>query len=180
MQTQTTMTDIYDIAVAFITDRDTKISVHNNDGSISYTFTKYGLADYPYRMEIYIPCGAPEKLKLKGSYTFHTSRLDNDLHMKWHQPYTTDKKQGEVYLHRGTAITDKHHERTLIFATTKHNVGRANDKTQSALTRFITRKMSPRFFKLATMAQKRTRGEIQTSDNSAMLFNMIYRIKKSK
>ncbi len=178
MSTQTTITDIYDIAAAFITDRDTNVSIRGNNGSFYYRFTKHGLADYPYCMEIHIPCGAPEKIKSKGSYTFHTSKFDGKLRMNWHQPYMTDKKQGEVYLHRGTAITDKHHERTLIFATTKHNVGRANDKTQCDLMRFITRQMSPQFFKLVSMANKRTRGEIQTTDNSTMLYNMIYRIKQ--
>ena len=178
MSKQTTITEIYDIAAAFITDLNTEISIHGNNGSLTYKFIKHGLADYPYCMELHIPCGAPEKIKLKGSYTFHTSKLDGKLCMQWHQPYMTDKKQGEVYLHRGMAITDKHHERTLIFAITKHNVGRANDKTQSDLMRFITRQMSPQFFKLVNLADKRTRGKIQTTDNSAMLYNMIYRIKQ--
>ena len=159
MSTETTMTNIYDIAMAFITDRDTNINVSGNGKSLNYKFINRGLADYPYCLEITIPRGAPERLG-------------------WPLPLATNKKQGIVHLHRGTATTDIYHERTLLSATTKHNVGRAHDPKQSDLMRFITRSMSPRFFKLVNMANQRTRCEIQTTDNTAMLYNMIYRIKQ--
>lgn len=156
MPNKTTITGIYDIATAFITDRNTQVSADCSKYGIRYTFTKRGLADYPYCMVIRIPRDAPE-------YNCH---------------YALERKCGEVYLHRGSATTDIYHERTLLSATTKHNVGRANDNTQRDIVRVITRILSPRFFKLANMAEKRLRGEIQTTDNTAQLFNMIYRIKQ--
>ena len=74
------ISEIYDITAAFITDRDTKVLITDSykDGT-SYCFTKYGLANYPYQLRIYVPCGAPEDLKLKGSYTFSKKSTDRQI-----------------------------------------------------------------------------------------------------
>lgn len=171
------ISEIYNITAAFITDRDTKVQISDSDeDGTSYCFTKYGLANYPYQLRIYVPCGAPEDLKLKGSYTFSKNLLTGKFKMRWHQPYKTDKKQGEITIQRGTGInfTGK---RTIVSAETKHNVGRAFDKKQRQIVQTGTRMLSPNFFKLVEMAEKRALNQLKTSDNSALMFNWLYRIQ---
>ena len=96
--------------------------------------------------------------------------------MRWHQPYKTDKKQGEITIQRGTGInfTGK---RTIVSAETKRNVGRAFDKKQRQIVQTGTRMLSPKFFKLVEMAEKRALNQLKTSDNSALMFNWLYRIQ---
>ena len=73
-----------------------------------------------------------------------------------------------------TKINDK-----LLTYTTKHEVGSALDKRQSDMNRFITRWRSKKFFNIAEMAEMRISGKLKTTDNSAQLFNMIYRLKEN-
>ena len=176
MATECTIREIYDIAAAFITDRNTSVKASDTDNGVSYRFTKPGLADYPYQLIIYIPRGAPERLKLKGSYVFGTSPLTGKLKMRWNQPYKTDKKQGEIRIQRGTG-TNFMGNHDVVSAKTKHNVGRANDKTQCDIVQGFTRMLSPRFFELVQMAENRLNNKIKTTDNTTQMFNMLYRIQ---
>ncbi|MBQ2859016.1 MAG: hypothetical protein IJE82_01465 [Alphaproteobacteria bacterium] len=171
-----TINEMYDIATAFITDRKTTVNVSSTENGTTYTFIRRGLAEYPYQLMIYAPKGAPERLKLKGSYTFRKNPLTQKLNMRWNQPYRTDKKQGEITIQRGTGINFMD-GRTIAHAETKHNVGRALDKKQCDIVRFGTRMLSPKFFELIEMANKRAFSKIETSDNTTQMFNLLYRIK---
>ncbi len=171
-----TISEMYDIATAFITDRDTTVQTSSSDNGTTYKFTKRGLAEYPHQLIVYVPKGAPERLKLKGSYTFRKNPLTQKLNMRWNQPYRTDKKQGEITLQRGTGINFMD-GRTIAHAETKHNVGRAFDKTQRDIVRWGTRMLSPKFFELVEMANKRATNQIETKNNTTQMFNLLYRIR---
>ena len=156
--------EIYDIASAFITDKDVQISTFGFNGDIGYRFTKYGLADYPYCLTIFAEAKAPQKRREKGYIS----------------PRAGDFVRGEKYIKRGTASGDGYGNRTLTEYITEHEVGSALDKTQCDMKRFFTRIQSPKFFKIVNMAKKRMLGQIPTADNTAQLFNMIYRLKANQ
>ena len=67
--------------------------------------------------------------------------------------------------------------RTIVSAETKHNVGRAIDSTQRDIVKFGTRMLSPKFFKLVELANKRAFNKIETSNNTPQMFNLLYRIQ---
>lgn len=150
--------EIYDIASAFITDKDVQISTFGFNGDIGYTFTKYGLADYPYCLTIFAEAKAPQKRSEKY----------------------IEKHHGKINIKRGTASGDGYGNRTLTEYITEHEVGSALDKTQCDMKRFFTRIQSPKFFKIVNIAEKRMLGQISTTDNTAQLFNMIYRLKANQ
>ncbi|MBR6598195.1 MAG: hypothetical protein IKK76_02205 [Alphaproteobacteria bacterium] len=150
--------EIYDIASAFITDKDVQISTFGFNGDIGYTFTKYGLADYPYCLTIFAEAKAPQKRREKY----------------------IEKHHGKINIKRGTASGDGYGNRTLTEYITEHEVGSALDKTQCDMKRFFTRIQSPKFFKIVNIAEKRILGQISTADNTAQLFNMIYRLKANQ
>ncbi len=152
-----TIKQAYDIAMAFISDCDTKVHATVNERHISYTFEKRFRTDLPYCLSIYVERGAPEK-----------------------RGFLMDNKRGHIMLQRGTATTSKHGARTLFSAYTDCNAGRAVDKTQSDIVRFGTRMLSPRFFKLLDMAEKRVSGKIKTMDNSGEIYMKIYRIRENQ
>ena len=151
-----TISEIYDIATAFITDRKTTVDVSYRNGHLMYKFTKRGLDEYPYTLVISAERGAPAKIP-------NTNQ--------------TNKKTGHVYLQRGTALSGMYGPQTIVSAETKHNVGRAIDSTQSDIVKFGTRMLSPKFFELVKLAEKRAFSKIETSDNTPQMFNLLYRIQ---
>lgn len=157
MSHEYTIKQAYDIAMAFISDCDTKVHATVNERHISYTFEKRFRTDAPYCLTIYVERGAPEK-----------------------RGFLMDNKRGHIMLQRGTATTSEHGARTLFSAYTDCNAGRAVDKTQSDIVRFGTRMLSPRFFKLLDMAEKRVSGKIKTMDNSGEIYMKIYRIRENQ
>ena len=150
--------EIYDIATAFITDSDVHVRAFGNDGGIGYMFIKYGLADYPYCLTIYA-----------GNNMAQKSRLT-----------PVKRNYGEIDVKRGIASSDGYRKRILLEYCTKREVGNALNKTKSDMSRFLTRIQSPRFFKIVKMAEKRIAGDIRPTDNSAKIFDMIYRIKENQ
>ena len=143
----------YDIATAFITDKNTTIKAHNSQGTINYTFIKYDLAEYPYCMTILA---------------------------KYKAPKHKENNRGTIIVYRGTNISGMNNHRTLIRHVTKHEVGPALDVTKSDLQRFITRAKSAQFFNLLDLAAKRIANQLPTTDNSAQIYNMIYRMEQEK
>ena len=162
--------EIYDIVSAFITDKDVKISTFGEDGDIGYKFIKYGLAAYPYCLTIFAEAKAPQKRREKG---YISPRAGDFVRGEKY----IEKHHGKINIKRGTASGDGYGNRTLTEYITEHEVGSALDKTQCDMKRFFTRIQSPKFFKIVNMAEKRMLGQISTADNTAQLFNMIYRLK---
>lgn len=165
--------EIYDIASAFITDKDVQISTFGFNGDIGYTFAKYGLTDYPYCLTIFAEAKAPQKRREKS----YISPCKGDF---VNGKTYTQKCYGKIEIKAGTAASDGYGKRILTKHTTKHEVGSALDKTQCDMKRFFTRIQSPKFFKIVNMAEKRMLGQISTADNTAQLFNMIYRLKANQ
>lgn len=157
MSQKYTIKEAYNIAQAFITDHNTTVHSVVNDDRICYTFTKRFLHDRSYCLKISVERGAPQKRGI-----------------------LTDYKRGHIILHRGTATASDNHIRTLFSAYTDCNAGRAVDKNQSDIVRFGTRMLSPRFFKLLNMAEKRVSGKIKTADNSGEIYCKIYSIRENQ
>lgn len=151
-----TISEIYDIATAFITDRQTTLEIVCNDDHTLFGFTKRGLAEYPYTLVISAEHGAPAKIP-------NTNQ--------------TNKKTGHVYLQRGTALSGMYGPRTIISAQTKYNVGRFFDKKQRLIVQIGTAMLSPKFFELVEMAELRAMDRIETKNNTTQMFNLLYRIQ---
>ena len=67
-----TISDIYDVAVAFITDSKTQLSsIAFDDGDISYSFTKSG--DVPYKLTISATPTSGNKAKGQITVTYGTT-----------------------------------------------------------------------------------------------------------
>ena len=167
MPQNVTMKEIYDIAAAFITDRNTKVEVKASDMAIVYEFTKYGLATYPYVMKIVCP---------RGASTLRKVTYKNTVTQQERVVTEGDKKCGEVILSRAAGFVSTEPTQPLAQAKTKANVGRVEDWGQSDLSKFIARMQSPRFFNLYDLAQARATGQIKTTDNTTLMFNIIYRM----
>ena len=91
--------EIYDIASAFITDKDVQISTFGFNGDIGYTFTKYGLADYPYCLTIFAEAKAPRKRREKGYISPRPGVFVRG------EKYI-EKHYGKINIKRGTASGD--------------------------------------------------------------------------
>ena len=168
MTQRISMAEMYDIAAAFITDKDTQVQVLTYQDLIEYTFTKHNLADYPYCLVISIERGAPQKCRP------HLSKRDDGNY----DVVTRDNKPGHVYLKRGTGVTGHTGNRVLVTAQTRKNVGRAFDKSQRDIVKAFTRFCSPSFFNVYDLANKRASGQLATKDNGRQLFSVIYRLNE--
>lgn len=146
------ISQIYDIATAFITDARTKLDTKKTGNAIKYTFTKNISPETAYTLTIVLPIG--EVIKPEPGVR------------DWEVNY----KQGVITLKSGDNL--------LMFAQTRHSVGRAADIRTSDIQKLWTRIKSPKFFQLIDMANKRTRGQVQLMDNSAQIFNITYRLKE--
>ena len=168
MTQKISMAEMYDIASAFILDKDTNVRMDSDQKRITYTFTKYHLANYPYCLVVEIPRGAPQKC-----HPYLSERGDGSYDV-----VTIDNKNGCVYLKRGTGITGYVGNRVLVSAQTRNNVGRAFDKNQRDIVRGLTRLRSPSFFNIYELAKKRTMGQVALTDNNRRLFGILYRIRE--
>jgi hypothetical protein len=164
--------EIYDIVSTFITDKNVKVSSFCRDGNLGYTFIRYGLADYPYCLTVYATCKAPQKRREKSYLSPFEGFVPGEIYI--------EKHYGEIEIKRGSGVSDGYGTRILLAHKTKHEVGTALDKTQSDIKRFFARRKSPEFFKIVNMAEKRILGQIPTTDNSAQLYNIIYRLKENQ
>ena len=99
---------------------------------------------------------------------------------KYKAPKHKENNRGTIIVYHGTNISGMNNHRTLIRHVTKHEVGPALDVTKSDLQRFITRAKSAQFFNLLDLAAKRIANQLPTTDNSAQIYNMIYRMEQEK
>lgn len=162
--------DIYDIATAFIMDKNTKIDFDQDveKDKICYKFTRHGLTDTPYCLCISATRKAPtwHQEASPGYYGIFEKKNYGTITLSAEKEY---RICGEP-----TKINDK-----LLTYTTKHEVGSALDKTQCDLRRFMTRIRCKKFFNVLDLAEKRIAGQIATTDNSKQIFDMIYRLKQN-
>lgn len=164
--------DIYDIATAFIMDKNTKIDFDQDveKDKICYKFTRHGLTDTPYCLCISATRKAPTWLQVADAI-YREGRI---FKIKNYGTITLSAEKEYRICGEPTKINDK-----LLTYTTKHEVGSALDKTQCDLRRFMTRIRCKKFFNLLDLAEKRTSGQIATTDNSKQIFDIIYRLKEN-
>lgn len=170
--------NIYDIATAFITDQNTTVTAKNTDSEITYIFTTNVLGKQPYSLTIHAIKKAPEKLQSASASPMSDGRIYRE------DKIFTKKHYGQIKLSTKTTYSisciTTEFETNLLTYTTKHEVGSALDKRQSDMNRFITRWRSKKFFNIVEMSEMRISGKLKTTDNSAQLFNMIYRLKENQ
>ena len=111
------------------------------------------------------------------SYTFVKRGLDvNPYSINVYAPRSTEQKRGRISLHHIINGEPK----LLLQKQTRFNVDRALDNKHSQVTELLTRCMSPKFFIIFDMAEKRFCNELELQDNTNMLFNMLYRAKENQ
>ena len=170
--------DIYDIATAFITDKNTTVAAEVSEKEINYTFTRNGLGEYPHILTISATRKAPAWTQEASAHPMSDGRV-------YTQKRTFKKKN---YGAINVSTQKNYHiccepikiKKDLLNYTTKHEVGSALDKTQCDLRRFVTRIRSRKFFNIVDLADKRIAGQIATSDNSKQIFDMIFRLKENQ
>lgn len=162
--------DIYDIATAFIMDKNTKIDFDQDveKDKICYKFTRHGLTDTPYCLCISATRKAP---------TWHQIASPGYYGIFEKKNYGTITLSAEKTC-RMCGGPIKYNDE-LLTHTTKHEVGSALDKTQCDLRRFMTRIRCKKFFNVLDLAEKRIAGQIATTDNSKQIFAIIYRLKQN-
>lgn len=167
--------DIYDIATAFITDKNTIVKAETSEKEIKYTFTRQGLAKHPYTLTISAIRKAPIWQQEASAHPMSDGRVYTETRRFKKKNYgTINLSTQETYNICCEPVTIG---KSLLNYETKHEVGSALDKTQCDLKRFITRLRSPNFFNTLELAEKRIAGKIETSDNSKQIFDMIFRLK---
>ena len=82
------------------------------------------------------------------------------------------KNNGSVDLYRGSY--------TIMFVSTKHNVGRAVNKSRFNPMAVFTRLREPKFFKILDLAEQRAQGRIKTTDNTALINKFIRQIPEKQ
>ncbi len=150
-----TIEQMYDIAMAFITDKGSipECETMGIDEGYIYTFKKHGLIDYPYGLSIYMP-----KNKTKNNTTTGEKILD-----------VLTFEPGEISLYRGRD-RGLEHQRVLIEAKTKMNIGMAS---RSKFNRAISHIFAPKYFNLVNAAQKRIDNKLELRDNTEIIAQFI-------
>ena len=146
------ISQVYDIATAFITDKGSFVEISQKENLIRYKFTQNLLNMGKYTLTITQPIGAAVKPS------------------KYVRCWEVDYKQGVITL-------DGNGEK-LMFAQTRHSVGKEADKKSSDAEKWLARAKSRKFFKLINMVKQRTRGNLPLQRNSKEIFNIIYRLKE--
>ncbi len=154
MQKTYRISQVYDIATAFITNSACAMDISKKDNAIVYTFKQTLNPEEKYTLTIYQPIG-------------QTVRPQFGV-----RDWEVDYKLGTIILTQGNNNTP------LMFAQTRHSVGKAADKSSSDVEKWLARAKSRKFFKLVDMATKRTRGEIKLTNNASQIFNIVYRLKE--
>ena len=169
--------DIYDIATAFITDKNSTVTAKVSEKEINYTFTRNGLGEYPYILTISATRKAPSLTQETSAHPMSDGRVYTQKRIFKKKNYgTISVSTQKAY---NICCEPVKMKKDLLNYTTKHEVGSALDKTQCDLRRFMTRIKSRKFFNLLDLAEKRISGQIATTDNSKQIFDMIYRLKEN-
>lgn len=153
MQKTYRISQVYDIATAFITNSACAVEVTMKDHAIVYSFKQALNPVEIYTLIIYQPIGQAVRKELGV------------------RDWEVDYKLGNIILTQGN-------NNPLMFAQTRHSVGKAADKHSSDVEKWLARVKSRKFFELVDMAKKRTRGEIKLTNNVSEIFNIVYRLKE--
>ncbi len=86
----------------------------------------------------------------------------------------------EFWMDREGCIDLYQNGKHIFFAYTKHNVGRAFEKSNSCLVRTGTRMLSPRFFKLLNMAAAHLNAKLPTCDNTVKIQKLLTQLPKKQ
>ncbi len=145
------ISQIYDIATAFITDSKSVMSVTQDKSFVSYQFTRIVQHVDKFTLKIIQPIGnviEPE---------FGVGRWE------------VDYKLGKITLTDSAGY--------LLMSQTRHSVGKVGYKKSSKLQKTFARAKSHKFFKLVDMANKRKDGNMELRDNTAEIFGIVARLR---
>lgn len=166
--------DVYDLAMAFITDSGVKIvSRRNENGSTDYEFSRQfvpGDNGMVYTMVVTMPCGQPET-KMVNKF--------NHKKMKWECCDVGDKKCGLVSFYK--AYPNNVHRQGIMTAQTENNVSLADRAMGgSDLSRALVRVRSPRFFALMKQIQARLGGQVKIQNNAPLMDRLLWRAENNQ
>ncbi len=147
--TDTTIDQMYDIAMAFITDQGTILAHYDIYGAHIYDIHKHGLTKYPYTLSVKIPQCEP------GSGT-------PILDIFSHNP-------GKISLCRGLD-SGWYDQRLLMRAKTRLNVGLA---TRCKFNRAIGCLLAPKYFELVNAIEQRKNNKLELRDNTEIITKLI-------
>lgn len=146
------ISQVYDIAHNFITDRTSFMSINQTNSAIKYKFSQKFMSGDVYTLSIIQPIGPVIKP--------HFSVRD----------WEVDYKLGSIIL--------EHNGQNLMLAQTRHSVGKAADKTTSDAEKWLTRIKSRKFFDLIDLVKQRTAGNLPLQNNSKEIFNIVHRLQE--
>ena len=157
------ISQVYDIATAFITSASSFVEITQKDNYIQYRFTQTLVNDGIYTLSITQPIGSAVKRE-PGVHEWEVVHKLGTIALEY---------KGENLI--ASQEADK---KLMMLAQTRHSVGKAADKKSSDLEKLLARAKSRKFFKLIDMIKKRTCGNLPLQNNAKEIFNIIYRLKE--
>lgn len=145
------ISQVYDIAMAFITDKGTAITVTHDKHFVEYRFTNTLPLIDNFTLKIIQPIGNVIKPEFGV------------------RDWEVDYKLGTITLTDSAGY--------LLMSQTRHSVGKVGYEKSSELQKIFTRAKSHKFFKLVDMANKRNNGNMELRDNTAEIFGIVARLR---
>lgn len=145
------ISQIYDIAAAFITDSKSVMSVTQNKYFVSYQFTRTVPHVDNFTLKIIQPIGNVIKPEFGV------------------RDWEVDYKLGTITLTDSAGY--------LLMSQTRHSVGKVGYEESSKLQKTFARAKSHKFFKLVDMANKRNNGNMELKDNTAEIFGIVAKLR---
>ena len=158
------VSQVYDIANAFITSASSFVEITQKDNYIQYRFTQTLVNDGIYTLSITQPIGSAVKRE-PGVHEWEVVHKLGTIALEY---------KGKNLI----ASQEETNKKIMLFAQTRHSVGKAADKKSSDLEKLLARAKSRKFFKLIDMIKKRTCGNLPLQNNTKEIFNIIYRLKE--
>lgn len=146
-----TIFEVYDITQAILTNKFIGIQNTSNAYNTSYRIESAHPAYGTLVLIIEAPHGAPE----------------------WNM-------SDELWLEREGIIELYHNKRYLFSAYTKHNVGRAFDRSKYNPISIFTRARAPLFFHLLNMAHDRLHDRVEKTNNTQQIAQLLKTLTPTK
>lgn len=146
------ISQVYDIAKTFISDRNSHVNIKQTDMAITYRITRTLNRDTVYSLTIVQPIGPVIKPEIGV------------------RDWEVDYKQGTIIL--------SENETGLMLAQTRHGVGQVADKNSSVVSKLLARTKSRKFFEIIDLITQRGHGNLALHNNVAEILNIVYRLKE--
>ena len=150
--TPKTIKQTYQIASAFIIDKDTDLTSHSDNWCVVYTISKSFVNKQPYHLEINIPRNIKNN-KNSGLITLYQTKEDKEYKL-----FKVKTKHGV-----GQILSKSIHPTKTL-----------------NLNVFLEKLLSYRFYRLIKLIEKRTSAQLKRQDKTFEILEMIHQIKESQ